>query len=362
MMKSRRRGKERYWDAVIVGAGPAGASAALCLTEAGWNVLIVEKRRQVGIPVQCAEYIPYPLAQKIGAPSSVIARKVGGLRTFIQGKLVAENHWPGVVLDRALFDQYLARQAVRRGATLYTDCRMEALEDNTVLVRKEGRQQRVGARIIVGADGPLSAVGRSMGIRKQHFVYGLQVEAPLAIAMDHTEAHFRPEFLGGYGWVFPKRHSANVGVGVVRSAAASLPRLLDAFLDELRARGVVGPGPALGKTGGLIPAGGPPARTVWGHVLVAGDAAGQTDPITGSGIPAAVQCGQTAGRVICDALIADDPHRIRDYEEEWRAVLEKPLQRALRHRRTQRLDWNRGPFEGLIRRTWIAFPEYFGGL
>jgi flavin-dependent dehydrogenase len=130
-----------------------------------------------------------------------------------------------------------------------------------------------------------------------------------------------------------------------------LPRLLDAFLAWLRGRGVVAPGATRARTGGLIPVGGPPARTVRGHRVLAGDAAGQTDPISGSGIPAAVQCGQAAGEAALGSL--------ESYEMEWRGTFEHSLRRALGHRRTQCAEWNRGNFEGLIRRTWIAFPECF---
>jgi digeranylgeranylglycerophospholipid reductase len=205
--------------------------------------------------------------------------------------------------------------------------------------------------VIVGADGPLSLTARSMDCAPKEFVYGWQVEAPLTAPMEHTEAHFHPEFLAGYGWVFPKGATANVGVAVARPSAARLPRLLDAFLAELRERGVVAPGPTRARIGGMIPVGGAPARTVRGRRVLAGDAAGQTDPITGSGIPAAIQCGQAAGEAACGTLEA--------YEEEWRGMLEHSLDRALRHRRTQRAEWNQGSFERLIRRTWIAFPECF---
>src|ERR1035438_8529612 len=92
---------------------------------------------------------------------------------------------------------------------------------------------------------------RSMDCAPTDFVYGLQVEAPLAASMEHTEAHFQPEFLAGYGWVFPKGASANVGVAVAGPAAARLPKLLDAFLAGLRQRGVVAPGPTRARTGGM---------------------------------------------------------------------------------------------------------------
>ncbi len=337
----------RHWDAIVIGAGPAGASAARPMARAGLRVLIVERRRRVGLPVQCAEYVPRLLAGEVDAPDAAVAQGVATLRTFIEGKLAAENAWPGVILNRAVFDRHLAERAVAAGATLWTDCAVSSVDDGAVTVG--GR--RLTADLIVGADGPLSITACSMGCRQSEFVYGLQVEASLARRLDHTEAHFRPELLAGYGWVFPKGASANVGVAVGRPAARSLPRLLDAFVDELRTRGVVTPGPTRARTGGVIPIGGPPARTVRGRRVLAGDAAGQTDPITGSGIPAAIHCGEAAGEAACG--------RLQAYEEEWRGTLQHSLDRALRHRRTQCAEWSSGSFERLVRRTWIAFPECF---
>jgi digeranylgeranylglycerophospholipid reductase len=338
-----------HWDAIVIGAGPAGASAALPMARAGLNVLMIERRRRVGMPVQCAEYIPLILAGEVSAPDAAVAQRVGTLRTFIEGKQVAENAWPGVILNRATFDQHLAQRAVDAGAALWTSCAVSGVEDGALLVGA----RRLTAEVIVGADGPLSITGRSMDCVQTEFVVGLQVEAPLAAPLDHTEAHFRPEFTGGYGWLFPKGTSANVGVAVARPVAASLPPLLDAFLNELRARGVVAAGPTRGRTGGLIPVGGPPARTVRGRRVLAGDAAGQTDAITGSGIPAAIHCGRAAGEAACGDLQA--------YEGEWRGARQHSLDRALGHRRMQRAEWNAGSFERLIRRTWIAFPECFHG-
>jgi len=335
------------WDAIVIGAGPAGASAALPMARGGLRVLMIERRRRVGFPVQCAEYIPRVLAGEVDAPEAAVAQRVATLRTFIAGELAGENTWPGVILNREAFDRHLADRAVAAGATLWTGCAVSSVEDGAVTVGGE----RIEAGVIVGADGPLSLTARSMECAPGEFVYGLQVEAPLAAPMRHTEAHFRPEFLAGYGWVFPKGAWANVGVAVAHPAAARLPRLLDAFLSWLRERGVVAPGATRARTGGLIPVGGPPARTVRGRRALAGDAAGQTDPITGSGIPAAILCGQAAGEAALGSL--------ESYDEEWRGTLGHSLGRALRHRRTQCTEWGQGSFERLIRRTWMAFPECF---
>ena len=118
-----------HWDAIVIGAGPAGASAALPMARAGLSVLMIERRRRVGFPVQCAEYIPRILAGEVNAPEAAVAQRVGTLRTFIEGTLAAENEWPGVILNRVVFDRHLAERAVAAGATLWTNCAVSAVED-----------------------------------------------------------------------------------------------------------------------------------------------------------------------------------------------------------------------------------------
>ena len=134
------------------------------------------------------------------APEAAIAKPVATLRTYISGELAAENEWPGVILNREAFDRHLAERAVAAGVKLWTGCAVSDVEDGAVTVG--GR--RIEAGVIVGADGPSSLTARSMECAPAEFVYSLQVEAPLAAPMRHSEAHFRPEFLAGYGWVFPK--------------------------------------------------------------------------------------------------------------------------------------------------------------
>jgi geranylgeranyl reductase family protein len=345
------------WDAVVIGAGPAGCSAARCIARSGFRVLILERRREVGLPVHCAEYIPLAAEARPGPQS--IAQRVEGMRTFIEGRMAAESRWPGMLLNRALFEQELARGAVGDGAVLLTRSRVESVAGETVAFGHVGGLIRLRGRIVIGADGPRSITGRALGLANRRFVHGLQRDVALAAPMDHVEVHFRPEYVGGYGWVFPKGGRANVGLGVVRSAARDLPRLLEAFLGELQGRGVVGENGRGAMTGGLIPAGGPPRQTVAGSVVLVGDAAGQTDPITGGGIPAALACGKAAGEAAARALEADAPHWVSRYEEQWRDAIGFSLERALGRRRTMEAEWNRVSFERLIRRTWIAFPEYY---
>lgn len=347
----------RKWDVVIIGAGPAGSSAAREAASGGCRTLVLERRKQVGMPVQCAEYVPMAVALR--ASRSSWAQEVEGMQTYLEGRLLAENRWPGVVLHRERFDLELAQEAARAGACIVKGARVMRVERDGVSFMWGEKLLEVQAPVLIGADGPLSRSGLALGLRHKTFLYGLQVRAQLKSALSFTQVHFWPAFRGGYAWVFPKGEWANVGLGVTRSEAGRLPELLSSFLEHLAQGGVVTrrlPGP---PTGGLVPVGGPHEITAWGSVLLAGDAAGHTDPVTGGGVPNAILCGELAGQAAREALGSGRMEKLGEYEKHWRDILMPVLERALRHRRLMDLRWLQDPFERLVRSHWVAFREYF---
>ena len=156
-----------YVDVVIIGAGPAGSCAARTAAQAGARVLLLEARRTVGVPVQCAEYVPIRLRDALGEawPGEVVVQRVEAMRTFLPDGTVQETPAPGMLIDRAAFDQHLARLAVRAGAELWTGTRAIACSERGVLARRrDGSVVEIKATVIIGADGPRSTVARWVGI------------------------------------------------------------------------------------------------------------------------------------------------------------------------------------------------------
>ncbi|MDY7076035.1 MAG: NAD(P)/FAD-dependent oxidoreductase, partial [Chloroflexota bacterium] len=341
---------------VVGGGGRGGGTAARIVAEAGLRVLLVEKRPVVGLPVQCAEYVPVQIVGYVTLPEHCIAQRIRTLRTHLPDGELAETPAAGYVLDRASFDKSLAVAAGQAGAEVWTAARAVERAERGVLVQQGNRTVEVECRVVIGADGPRSTVGSWIGQTNDEFIDGLQVEAVLPTPQDFTEVYFDPAYQGGYGWLFPKGETANVGVGVNRKMGGD-PRQA---LDHLLARLEIAPGKIVGRTGGPVPSNGPVARLHVGNTLLVGDAAGHTHPVTGAGIFAAVVSGTLAGNAAARAIESDDLAALSDYEREWTAFMGGPLRHALTKRRYLDEHWSDDvvALSDIVREGWIAFKAY----
>ena len=343
-------------DVLVVGAGPAGSTAARVAAAAGASVLVVERRPNVGLPVQCAEYVPARIVDHVALPPRCIAQRISALRTILPDGEIATTPSKGYVIDRPLLDKSMAIGAHRAGARIWTGARAVARTERGVLIRRGGAEIEVAARVIIGADGPRSTAGRWIGQGNAMFIDALQVEVALSQPRDRTEVYFHPLYRGGYGWRFPKGDTANVGVGVSRAMGGDPREALEHLLASLR----VAPGDIIGRTGGAVPSGGAVSSICRDGILLVGDAAGLTHPITGAGILAAVISGELAGRAVASAIGSGDLGRLATYQEELDAYLGGSLRHALMRRRQLDAEWcdDSGMLSESLHETWIAFRAY----
>ena len=348
-------------DVVVAGLGPAGSCAAAAAAAAGASVVALERRREAGTPVQCAEFVPALLGNDVACVSAVTQQPIARMLTYIEGPAPDETqHFPGRMIDRAAFDRLLASDAARAGARCRYETPIRRIDADGTIHTSDRRRLR--PRILIGADGPHSRVGAAIGAINREIVATRQITVPLMRAHDATDIFLHADYRGGYAWLFPKGAVANLGLGMAPSARAQLKPLLAALHRELASSGRVGP-QCLGLTGGAIPVGGR-LRAIGAlgstHVLLAGDAAGLTNPVTGAGISAAVQSGTLAGRAAA-ARLAGDLDAIDDYEEELGALFDASLARALRRRREllARYAHRSRPHRAEMRAGWIAYPEYW---
>lgn len=348
-------------DVLVVGLGPAGASAAAAAATRGARVFAIDRKRQAGVPVQCAELVPSLMALSLPWIAAHARQSITGMRTFIEDAAPEiTDPFPGLMIDRATFDAALVEEARTAGAAIGLDLALRSTDSDGVATLSDGRT--VAARVIIGADGPHSGVGRAIGAVNRIVAETRQVTVPLRAPSDTTDIFLSGDLPGGYGWCFPKGTVANVGLGGTPAVRPRFKPLLQGLLDRLERAGLVG-GHISCITGGAIPCGGmigPAGRLGGSDVLLAGDAAGLANPVSGAGINAAVLSGRLAGEAAA-GLANGQSNAAAAYAEEIGDLLAVSLERALRRREAQLAIWETGrlPSAAEHRRGWIAFPEYW---
>jgi len=330
-------------DVLVIGLGPAGASAAAAAARAGRRVIALDRKREAGLPVQCAELVPALLEVDAGA----VRQQVSAMVTCVEDDAPdLQPDFPGRMLDRAAFDRTLVEEAARAGAEIRLSSFVTGLSEGVVRL-SDGSAVR--APVIIGADGPRSRAGKAIGSVNTELVETRQMTVALREPHAATDIFLSAEIPGGYGWLFPKGNVANLGAGVSPAYKGRLKAIVARLHASQRERVF---SEILALTGGAIPVGG--MLKPWGLlgesvVLLAGDAAGLANPVTGAGIAAAVHSGRLAGQAAASG-------KFEAYEEELEDVYRAALDRALARRRELMSSKHE---KSALRRGWIAYPEYW---
>ena len=346
-------------DVLVIGLGPAGASAALTAASAGKRVVGLDRKKTPGRPVQCAEFVP-ALIHSGDAAQRARIQPIDAMHTFVETEQAdIMPDFPGVMIDRAAFDARLVEAARQAGVEIRMGCTIREIHPDGTVRLSTG--ETLTARTLIGADGPHSPVGEAVGHVNRDIIASRQITVPLLEPHTATDIFLSDRLPGGYGWLFPKGDVANIGLGVSDAWRDRLKPELDKLHARLIRDGRVGTR-ILAHTGGSIPAGGmidPVARLGDVLVLLAGDAAGLTNPITGAGISAAVMSGTFAGEAAAhwvdgDSLAPDDYRE--DLEDHFGASLRRASNRrasALAAHAEDRAT------PDALRRGWIAYPQYW---
>jgi len=311
----------RSFDAVVVGAGPAGSVAALVLAQAGARVALVDKAAfprdkacgdlvgPRGVQVLADLGLTVPDA---GQGSDLLAVGPSGRASRLPAFPGRSYPGHGVVAPRAGFDHALREAAIAAGAHPVR-ARIAAVEaahagSLRAVVASDG--QRLAAGAVIGADGALSPVARLAGmLRPETALWGFairaylpaQVPLPLLVLLDAAPWRIYP----GYGWLFPGEDGqANLGIGVgLGSTRRSVPLRDDLarFCGLLARRGDIRPGVQPGPVmGGWLRMGGSGTPPAAGNVLLVGDAAGLINPLQGEGIGPGMVSARLAAQAVLD--------------------------------------------------------------
>jgi len=351
---------DRACDVLVIGLGPGGGVAAAAAASAGLKVMVIERKHEIGVPVQCAEFIPMPLSRHAMA-AGVLAQRISGMTSVLPSGTVVDTPFSGLMVDRAAFDRALAGAAAAAGAALHTSSNLMALDHQARKARIKGPdgEWSVSYGVLIAADGPHSTVARLLGLPPLQTVNTRQYTVPLLQPFDDTDIWLSPEYPGGYAWLFPKGDRANLGLGMDPAVDADMKTPLDALHRKLAQQGRVGTD-IFARTGGAIPVGGLRKSLIVGSVLFVGDAAGLTHPVTGAGIAAAVASGEAAAAAAREHL-AGAVAACADYEEDIRDQYGESLARAVVRREELSRLWHTAAADEdtAHRRGWIAFDEYY---
>ncbi|RUM31068.1 MAG: NAD(P)/FAD-dependent oxidoreductase, partial [Aquifex sp.] len=261
------------YDVAIVGAGPAGSTCAYILAKEGAKVLLIDSRKEIGFPVQCAEFVPIQLSYEFPEffSEETIAQRVKEMVHYTPWGEVVSMYSEGFILHRNRWDRRIAKLAEREGANLRTKTKFLGFEGKKLLLKDLSKREAfsVEADIVIGADGARSLVAKLTGDYTKDFLITSQFTLKLKKPLNDLLIFFRDYIPGGYGWIFPKKELANVGVGVDLSYNVNVFEVLKKFVKEVEE--FVYPEPVYGRTGGFIPGEGI-KKPLRGNVLLVGDA------------------------------------------------------------------------------------------
>ena len=324
----------------MVGAGPAGLTAAAALAAEGRAVLVLEEHARIGEPVHCTGVLGLDAFDEFDLPRDTIcsvtrtARFHGrnGRTIRIDGGQIA-----AAVVDRGRFDRALADRAGRAGATLLPGARVQDVAVSpgavTARVTVEGRPDRVRGRVCVLACGAQYRFNRQLGLGlPRAYLQSAQIETPFPPIVDVEIDLDRALAPRGFAWIVPFRRGdtsmARVGLMASGGAATRFGEYARVLEQRHRAEPF-----AVKPRVKLLPLA-PVKRTFADRVVAVGDAAGLAKPTTGGGIYYSLLSGLYAADVLAAALTQDrlDAPALRAYETQWQARLGPELRAGLAFR------------------------------
>lgn len=338
------------FDVAVVGGGPAGLSTARSAATKGLEVIVLEKKREIGSPLKCAGFFPSATEMKKLLPQAegflylldfgpgVPVHRCRVVEVVFPSGRKLSAKLDGQAVNRRALDRFLAQEAARAGAIMSLNTKVTAIEGRTIRTVVEGEERKLDARVVVGADGAHSVVAAQYGERhtpeQLAFCYAHEY-CSAEIDPGLVQMFFGRDFApGGFAWLIPHGLDlVNLGLGVRKTyqrQGDSMNRLRQTLLSLPEVAVALKHAQPLACIAAHVPIAGPRKRTAFNEALLVGDAAGQVLPHVGSGVPTSIIAGEIAGSAIYENIAHRKPLAL--YEAEWRRVMGRVLESSLKIR------------------------------
>ena len=322
---------DNIWDAIIIGGGPAGSTVARYAAKGGAKVLVIDRRKEIGNPLQCGELVPTNkelsrlcpdvpnINELFQTPKEAISKRTNEMSLVTPSGKRLVYPFDGQILYRPVHDQKLVEAAKKCGAQYLTETRVNDISENTVFL-KNG--DKLNAKVIIGCGGPHDPLRKKFWTEKS-----LNIAVNFVIMEgdfeDRVELYFGSTAPGGYAWMIPKKGGANIGIGIQTrfSKGKSLNTMAQDFFQRFK-------GKITYKGGGVLPMSGSIRNFTKNNYMLVGDSAGMVLPSNGAGITTAMIGGRIAGQVIAEHI--ESKIALSEYQKRWNLQMGKVMKYSKR--------------------------------
>jgi digeranylgeranylglycerophospholipid reductase len=351
MITHKERSAGNPVDAIVVGAGPVGCYAALNLAKLDVNVSVFEEHPQIGLPSHCAGHISIRSLRSVGLyplPNGIVENTFRNANFYSPMGTKFSLHLNQPVtcaLNRARFDQHLARQAQESGVHFKLDTRVQSLihSDGSVRgvnIEQNGIQQKVGSKIVLDAEGVSSRLIRQAGLKTlkpEGLVYAVEAEVENVqdVELDAVEVYFGRNYAPGfYGWLIPKP-DGTAKLGLATNYGNPQKYLKHLMTKHPIAKEQLSKAKIIQIRYHAITLGGPIKKAYANGFLALGDCASQVKPTTGGGVIFGLKCAKIAAETVNQALKQGDvtSEALQTYQKRCSDMLSFDIQVMLRFRR-----------------------------
>lgn len=337
------------YEVIVVGAGPAGSTAAKFLSEKGIKVLLIDKNKFPrdkpcggGIPIRVINRFKY-----IEENGLIDSYSCGGYAYFSSSKhkvTLQRNKPIYATILRKVFDYDLVKLAIKSGAAFADGKRVKDVKihkDKVAIMLDDGTE--IESQIVIGADGIWSTIAKKTGLGQHSKIVGMCLYNEYLMNSKLLDEYFTEKRLGymhhrvlginGFGWVIPKKEHLNIGIGEIRNLTkvsqekTNLKEIYTRYINDLKKNKFIPLDFPIDKPKGAVVPAYPLDRTYSNRIILCGDAAGLANPSTGAGIEYAMISGKIAAGVISEALEKGNTNArfLSRYESLWKKEFGKDI-------------------------------------